>query len=265
MSVLMASLTLLLNVTPVAASDNSTIINFSDGTVPISKSLIELQKQNAGINPSNCEDNTSVADLKIFTLVPDGNAQPTREEWVAIGTNTTFYSGDHGQEGGSTWGLATRDTSYDIAARKHFVSLWTYGIGNAEGGATTGESFWITGAGSQLAYIDISGWAGVNLLGGAMGGSASWEVKAELWDIVGTSTLIGTTQIFSAQSTNNQLVVDGGNFSVSILASLQADHCYIMRLFTTGWASQYGPQISSMEAGTSSLYSTWTSINIRWQ
>lgn len=207
-----------------------------------------------------------------LTLDPPKLANPTRST-LLIGANASLTSADQGDklENTSIGGLAL--ATYNIPLRKSLLNSQSLMIGSAQAGATTGVSFWVVGSsGSGLAYVNIVGQAEADLVAG-LGGHASWEVTAELWDVTGTSTLVGSTNIFSAQANNLQSISSGGSFSASILASLQHNHCYVVRVCTYGrttqnspglpfismvccddWTAIYGPHVSS-----------WSSVNILWQ
>lgn len=199
---------------------------------------------------------------KLIRPAGEGEASITQTD-IPKGTNYTFYYADEGNNWDTSWLLADADTSYVLAQNRNNVGAWTWGVGSASGWAWTGRRFNITGSGSQLCYVDFVGWAGVNLLGG-YSGSASWEVVVKVYDAT-VGSYIGQSTVFQEESTNNQLIVDGGDYNNSVLVSLQAGHQYVVQVITFGDVSQYGIFISTMESGTDSLHTLWDEVRLRWQ
>ena len=222
----------------------------------------EVVKERARLEPPDPEVNSGA---QILAEDPGGGGGGGTA--VPIGTNYTFTYASEGKNGHSSSGMSGSTTSYNLSQRRNNVSAWAYGVGNASGWAWTGRRFTVSGTGSRLCYVDFVGWAGVNLLGG-YGGRASWKVVVKVFDAT-VGSYIGQATVFDEYSANNQIIVDGGDYSRSVLVSLRAGHTYVVYVVTYGDVNQWGVPpawfISEMESGTDSLHTKWNQIRLRWQ
>ncbi|MCL2281388.1 MAG: hypothetical protein FWC25_01845 [Dehalococcoidia bacterium] len=257
-----------------ASRIHSPFVIYNPSGEPISEYIYEMEK---AWNETYAGKPISDAEWKLMqqlsswtpsgmVLTPDPVVGPTRAASVYMGTNIAFTTADHAQSGHSGSSLGAYTHSTNLSTRSHYAKVTLALSGTAEAGSTTGQTFTVYGTGSRNADISLYGKATADLSAPGYG-NACWEVKMEIWDLTGSSTLIKTEPIFShvtffGSAWNNA----GGSIVSRATVNLQAGHTYIVRMFTT---TEVNVGISSMnhvsDSSTSSRYSTWDQIDIFWK
>lgn len=182
---------------------------------------------------------------------------------IPLGTDYSLYSSSEGNDWHATWGVGLADSDYHLATNRNDVFGYALGIGAADAWAWTGKRFNITGAGSQLCYVDYDGTARAAMVG-SYSGRANWEVEITVYDATET-TYIGRRIILSETSTNNVAKYPNVDYSESILVSFEAGHQYVVQVITYCEVDEYLTGVSQVIANDSTYNTDWDEIALRWQ
>lgn len=150
---------------------------------------------------------------------------------VFLGTNQTFYSADWGnKDKGKSWfpnGIWDSDYYTGYACQDEAVTTLGPGAGSAWAYAQVGTQFTVSGSGSQVATIRMSGWYDGYLLV-ALAGSTSVEMNLVIKDLTNSTTytdpILNESRSLAGEADWNQ------GFVVGETVLLQAGHTYLTYL-----------------------------------
>ncbi|MEW6449002.1 MAG: hypothetical protein AB1426_13155 [Bacillota bacterium] len=157
---------------------------------------------------------------------------------VPIGSDTTIYTFDTGNKGGSWSGLAAYGANYSAAGKWADVSCQAWGLGNAGAWAWVGPIAYISGSGSRTANIIFSG-QGTGSLSAFIGAAATGRIRVSIWDYTLGAEIDGTT-VWERTASNYEYWSVTGPFTAVVQCTLQAGHTYALRFGVATSTSAYG-------------------------